>query len=182
MSLPKGTCTYGRRFRRAFSTKSSVFVPWVPEAFHARFPVSVIKSDPREKPLDQSATPLIVPSQLQPRLYQNILRRSRLRPSAELVSAALSSPSHARKNLWYPGYGFWGEIVTYQELICMVTLLTSLPNHNDDRIEKKKSNMLNKQNNNSERTCRTLFSRFLCLHHTRLTLSNLTGKAIRSSL
>ena len=46
----------------------------------------------------------------------------------------------------------------------------------------KKSNMLNKQNKNSERTCRTLFSRFLCLHHTRLTLSNLTGKAIRSSL
>ena len=30
----------------------------------------VLKSDPREKPLDQSATPLIAPSQL--RLYQNI--------------------------------------------------------------------------------------------------------------
>ena len=175
MSLPMGPRTCGRRFRRAFSTKSSVFVPWVPETFHARFPVSVLKSD-------QRAIPLIAPSQLQPRLYQNILRRSRLRPSAELVSAALSSPSHARKNLWYPGYGFWSEIVTYQELICMVRLLTSLPNHNDDRIEKKKSNMLNRQNNNSERTCSTLFGRFLCLHHTRLTLSNLTGKAIRSSL
>ena len=141
MSLPMGTGTCGRRFRRAFSTKSSVFVPWVLETFHARFPVSVLKSDQREKPLDQSAIPLIAPSQLQPRLYQNILRRSRLRPSAELVSAALSSPSHARKNLWYPGYGFWGEIVTYQELICMVTLLTSVPNHNDDRIEKKKQHV-----------------------------------------
>ena len=32
----------------------------------------VLKSDPREKPLDQSAIPLIAPSQLQPRLYQNI--------------------------------------------------------------------------------------------------------------
>ena len=76
-----GPRTCGRRFRRAFSTKSSVFVPWVPETFHARFPVSVLKSDQREKPLDQSAIPLIAPSQLQPRLYQNILRRSRLRPT-----------------------------------------------------------------------------------------------------
>ena len=32
----------------------------------------VLKSVPREKPLDQSAIPLIAPSQLQPRLYQNI--------------------------------------------------------------------------------------------------------------
>ena len=32
----------------------------------------VLKSDPREKPLDQSAIPLIAPSQLQHRLYQNI--------------------------------------------------------------------------------------------------------------
>ena len=32
----------------------------------------VLKSDPREKPLDQSAVPLIAPSQLQHRLYQNI--------------------------------------------------------------------------------------------------------------
>ena len=47
---------------------------------------------------------------------------------------------------------------------------------------RKKSNMLNRQNNNSERTCSTLFGRFLCLHHTRLTLSNLIGRAIRSSL
>ena len=30
------------------------------------------KSASREKPLDQSAIPLIAPSQLQPRLYQNI--------------------------------------------------------------------------------------------------------------
>ena len=177
-----GTSTCGRRFRLAFSTKSSVFVPWVPETFHARFAVSVLKSDQREKPLDQSAIPLIAPSQLQPRLYQNILRRSRLRPSAELVSGALSSPSHARKNLWYPGYGFWGVIVTYQELICLVTLLTSLAQPQRRQNREKKSNMLNKQNNNSERTCSTPFGRFLCLHHTRLTLSNLTGKAIRSSL
>ena len=32
----------------------------------------VLKSYPREKPLDQSAIPLIAPSQLQPHLYQNI--------------------------------------------------------------------------------------------------------------
>ena len=121
------------------------------------------------------------PSQLQPRLYQNILRRSRFRPSAELVSAALSSPSHARKDLWYPGYGFWGEIVTYQELICLVTLLTSLAQPQRRQNREKKATCY-KQNNNSERTCSTLFGRFLCLHHTRLTLSNLTGKAIRSSL
>ena len=70
----------------------------VPETFLARFPVSekslalrvvctlgardlscafsgfgqFFKSDPREKPLDQSAIHLIAPSQLQPRLYQNI--------------------------------------------------------------------------------------------------------------
>ena len=43
----------------------------------------VFKSDPREK-----------------------LRRSCLRPNAEDVSACgrRSSSSHARKNLWYPGY------------------------------------------------------------------------------
>ena len=33
---------------------------------------SSLISDPREKPLDQSAIPLIAPSQLQPRLYQNM--------------------------------------------------------------------------------------------------------------
>ena len=33
---------------------------------------SSLISDPREKPLDRSAIPLIAPSQLQPRLYQNI--------------------------------------------------------------------------------------------------------------
>ena len=32
----------------------------------------VLKSDPREKPLDLSAIPFIAQSQLQPRLYQNI--------------------------------------------------------------------------------------------------------------
>ena len=32
----------------------------------------VLKSDLLEKPLDQSAIPLIAPSKLQPRLYQNI--------------------------------------------------------------------------------------------------------------
>ena len=33
----------------------------------------VLKSDPRrEEPLDHSAIPVIAPSQLQPRLYQNI--------------------------------------------------------------------------------------------------------------
>ena len=33
----------------------------------------VLKSDPREKPLDQSAIPFIAPSQLQPYVHQNIL-------------------------------------------------------------------------------------------------------------
>ena len=32
----------------------------------------VLKRDPREKPLDKSANPLIAPSQLQPYLHQNI--------------------------------------------------------------------------------------------------------------
>ena len=49
-------------------------LPWVPEALSC--PVSgfgqVLKSDPREKPLDQSAIPLIAPSQLQPNVHQNI--------------------------------------------------------------------------------------------------------------
>ena len=61
-------------------------------------------------------------------------------------------------------------------------ILTSLAQPQRRQNREKKSNMLNKQNNNSERTCSTLFGRFLCLHHTRLTLSNLIGKAIRSSL
>ena len=37
-----------------------------------RFQSKVLKSDLHEKPLDQSAIPLIVPSKLEPRLYQNI--------------------------------------------------------------------------------------------------------------
>ena len=49
-------------------------LPWVPEALSC--PVSgfgqVLKSDTREKPLDQSAIPLIAPSQLQPNVHQNI--------------------------------------------------------------------------------------------------------------
>ena len=32
----------------------------------------VLKSDTREKPLDQSTIPLIAPSQLQPNVHQNI--------------------------------------------------------------------------------------------------------------
>ena len=36
------------------------------------FVTKELKSDPHEKPLDQSAIPLIALSQLQPRLYQNI--------------------------------------------------------------------------------------------------------------
>ena len=49
-------------------------VPWVPEAlaWARRGFRQVLKSDPREKPLDQSAIPLIVPNQLQAHLYQNI--------------------------------------------------------------------------------------------------------------
>ena len=49
------------------------FAAYPAEAFHMRFPVSVevLKADPGGKgnPLDQSAIPLIAPSQLQPRLY-----------------------------------------------------------------------------------------------------------------
>ena len=49
-------------------------LPWVPEALSC--PVSgfgqVLTSDTREKPLDQSAIPLIAPSQLQPNVHQNI--------------------------------------------------------------------------------------------------------------
>ena len=44
---------------------SSGAVPWVPEAFLARFPVVayVLYCDPRKKPLDQSAVALTMPSQ-----------------------------------------------------------------------------------------------------------------------
>ena len=40
-------------------------LPWVPEAILARFPVAayVLYCDPREKPLDQSASALMTPSQ-----------------------------------------------------------------------------------------------------------------------
>ena len=179
MSLPMGTRTCGRRFRRAFSTKSSVFVPWVPETFHARFPLSVLKSDQHEKPLDQSAIPLIAPSQLQPRLYQNILRRSRLRPTRV---GCTKLPVAREKKPLVPRVRFLrrDRHISTIDLRGNATNKLTEPQRRQNR--EKKSNMLNKQNNNSERTCSTLFGRFLCLHHTRLTLSNLIGKAIRSSL
>jgi len=44
-------------------------LPWVPEAFLARFPVAayyVLYCDPREKPLDQSSIALMTPSQWLP--------------------------------------------------------------------------------------------------------------------
>ena len=49
-------------------------LPWVPEALSCAVSGfgQVLKSDPREKPLDQSAIPLIAPSQLQPYVHQNI--------------------------------------------------------------------------------------------------------------
>ena len=59
------------RLRFLFQTLGEI--PWVPDAFHARFTVSS-QSGPREKPLDQSAIPLIAPSQLQPRLYTQTSR------------------------------------------------------------------------------------------------------------
>ena len=47
-----------------------------PEAFNTGHFIKKVtcakRSGPREKRLDQSAIPLIAPSQLQPRLYQNI--------------------------------------------------------------------------------------------------------------
>ena len=50
---------------RKYSANSSSNVPWVPEAFLARFPVAsyVLYYDPREKPLDQSAIALMTPNQ-----------------------------------------------------------------------------------------------------------------------
>ena len=47
-------------------------IPWVPETFLARFPVSVksLYSDPREKPLEQSAIALMAPIQSLARLNQ----------------------------------------------------------------------------------------------------------------
>ena len=52
-----------------------VVVPWVPEAFYARFPVSV-------------------KSEKVTRAGEDVLGRGQR-----------SALSHARKNLWYPGYG-----------------------------------------------------------------------------
>ena len=72
------------RNRKRALRKSVLFsmpVPWVPETFLARFPVSV-KSFSR-------------------------LRRSWLRPTAEDVSAfgqTPKTPAAREKNLWYPGY------------------------------------------------------------------------------
>lgn len=51
----------------------------------------VLKSDLREKPLGQSAISLMVPSQLQPRLYQNIHRHS-CRPTADEASRHTREP------------------------------------------------------------------------------------------
>ena len=47
------------------SFEAAVQLPWVPEAFLARFPVAayVLYCDPRKKPLDQSAIALMTPSQ-----------------------------------------------------------------------------------------------------------------------
>ena len=63
-------------------------VPWVPEVFLARFPVSVMS--------------LLCPARKT--CFFLRLRRSCLRPSSE------QSSYNARKNLWYPGYVPRGEI------------------------------------------------------------------------
>ena len=54
---------------------------------------SSLKSDPREKPLDQSSISLIAPGQLQPRLYQNIQNLDVLL----IGSLEISNVSNARK-------------------------------------------------------------------------------------
>ena len=59
---------------------SANILPWVTEAFHARFPVSV-----KSLPLVSSAFG---------------------RTCVGLLPTKRSSPSHTRKNLWYPGYKY----------------------------------------------------------------------------
>ena len=52
---------------------SEFHVPWVPETFLARFPdLSSLYSDPREKPLEQSAIALMAPIQSLARLNQSV--------------------------------------------------------------------------------------------------------------
>ena len=66
-------------------------VTWVPEAFHARFPISVkSQSDPREKRFFfLAASPLASSAFGQTRVG--------LRPTKR------NFPSHARRKLWYLG-------------------------------------------------------------------------------
>ena len=61
-------------FRGDYAVKRRMHATLGTRGFSCAVPgfVQVLKSDQREKPLDQSAIPLIVASQLQPRLYQNI--------------------------------------------------------------------------------------------------------------
>ena len=65
---------------KGFVTNCILLLPWVPEAFHTQFPVSV-KSlfDLREKPLDRSAVHLMTPNQWQAglnRLWSDFGRES----------------------------------------------------------------------------------------------------------
>ena len=68
-------------FYLRFQEKTLMTIPWTPEAFHARFPVSVKskKSDPREFFLAAS-------------------------PFVSSACGRRNSSSHARKHLWRPGY------------------------------------------------------------------------------
>ena len=57
-----------------FMVNSCTDLPWVPEAFSRAYytPDMFLTFAPREEPLGKSEIPLIVPSQLQSRLYVNI--------------------------------------------------------------------------------------------------------------
>ena len=57
-----------------------------------QFLVSSIQSDPRKKPLDQRAIPLIAPSQLQARLFPNIQNLDVLLIGSLEMSNVLNAP------------------------------------------------------------------------------------------
>ena len=77
---------------------STNILPWVPEAFHARFPVSV-----KSLPLVSSAFG---------------------RTCVGLLPTKRSSPSHTRQNLWYPGYKYITTV--YKHLLVGPSFHTSL--------------------------------------------------------
>ena len=71
----RGSCTRGNSSKQNYENNSCrQFATLGARGFSCAVSSfgQILKSDPREKPLDQSAIPLIAPSQLQPCLYQNI--------------------------------------------------------------------------------------------------------------